>query len=83
MGDLRSLAEQFIKLTEEIEAVRSAMLQTLTNGAAGEPRPFSPAARPRLGTSSEKEVTQARPRIIEFWSFRGQAFGRRRRFRGR
>jgi hypothetical protein len=39
MGDLLVLAERFVRLTSELEEVRSEILAALTNGA-GAPRPF-------------------------------------------
>ena len=36
-GDLRALAERYVTLTGEVEAVRRAMLACLTNGAGEHP----------------------------------------------
>jgi hypothetical protein len=58
MGDLRTLAEKFVRLSKEVEETRSAMLACLTNGA--DPRPFSPAVRPRLGGRQKANVIAAR-----------------------
>lgn len=44
MSDLRTLAEQYVRLSSEIEGVRQAMLASLTNGA-GENRPFISPSR--------------------------------------
>jgi hypothetical protein len=58
MSDLRTLAEKFVRLSTEIEETRTAMLACLTNGA--DPRPFSPAVRPRLGGRQKANVIAAR-----------------------
>ena len=51
MSDLRALAEQYVRLSSEIEGVRQAMLASLTNGA-GENRPFVSPSR-ETGESGE------------------------------
>ena len=61
MDDLRTLAEQYVALTGQIEAVRRAMLACLSNGAAA-PRPFSGAVR---RGSNGKGAEEAEKRIVE------------------
>jgi hypothetical protein len=55
MSDLLGLAERFVRLNAELTAVRSEMLEALTNGA-GAPRPFRPAVRPRPGGTGAGEI---------------------------
>jgi hypothetical protein len=69
-GDLRALAEKYVTLSGEIEAVRRAMLSCLTNGAGDDPvRPISPARQASGGSqpSHPNAVTaqQAEEKIIE------------------
>ena len=61
MDDLRTLAEQYVALTGQIEAVRRAMLACLSNGAAA-PRPFSGAVR--RGPTG-RATAEAERRIVE------------------
>ncbi len=58
MSDLRALAEQYVRLSSEIEGVRQAMLASLTNGA-GESRPFIPPSRETGGSQARRDAAAA------------------------
>lgn len=64
MSDLLGLAERFVRLNAELTAVRSEMLEALTNGA-GAPRPFRPAVRPRPGGKKPEDIEQTILRLLE------------------
>jgi hypothetical protein len=75
MGDLRILAEKFVRLSEEIEETRSQMLAALMNGAA--PNPQQPARRAGGGQAMQpshpnaKLAQAAEQRIVELLKTRG------------
>jgi DNA invertase Pin-like site-specific DNA recombinase len=64
MSDLLGLAERFVRLSAELEEVRAEMRAALTNGAE-ETRPFSPAARQKLGGKEAQEAEQSILRLLE------------------
>jgi hypothetical protein len=56
-GDLRTLAEKYVTLTEEIDDVRRDMLACLTNGAGANPvRPTPPVRSPPGGKSNRSRA---------------------------
>jgi hypothetical protein len=65
-GDLRALAERYVTLTGEVEAVRRAMLACLTNGAGEHPaRPTHPARSAGGSHPNAIAAQQVEERIIE------------------
>ena len=67
-GDLLALGAKYVALTEEIEAVRRAMLACLTNGAGEHPtRPPQPARSAGGPSQSQKMAmaAEAEAKILE------------------